>query len=111
MEARWVWVFVLLLCGCLESNPQPSPGQWDTGRWTEADTMEHDGPDSLAEDTVPPPGDGVSPDGCDAPEPMPELCNGCGGVCGQCGWGAECGPGGHWRTGPSFGTASRLLWT
>ena len=45
MKVMWVWGTMCLLVGCLESNPQPSPGQPDTPGWIAADIADRGGLD------------------------------------------------------------------
>ena len=106
MKAMWAWLAVFMLVGCLESNPQPSPGQPDTGGWTAADTAEPGGIDVLLEgDITPAPAEDTAAADVAVPEvtsddtvtdlPTDDLCtpdcldkecgdDGCGGICGTC---------------------------
>ena len=95
---RTGWVFaVLLVLGCVESNPQPSPGApsdaagaVDVAAGTDAvcGDMSEDAPQEIVAD---------APDGEDAPPPCAPQCEGaqcgddsCGKICGTCPDGWEC---------------------
>ena len=93
----------VLLVGCLESNPQPSPAAEDARGWSGDDTAAPAGLDALGGDcaargdTEGPGGDttalDMGADGC-VPDCAGKECgdDGCGGSCGECDPSQECMP-------------------